>query len=104
MHSHEDGFVFLPFALDECHVLKSGGALAEGYQAEVAVFRGHVGLVAHLYQGFLLESVGYEVFDGDDVHLVFLGKLHEVGHAGHRSVVVHDFHECSCGIESCQFA
>ena len=79
-------------------MLKSCSALAEGYQAEMPVFCRHVGLVAHLYQRLFLKSVGYKVLDGDDVHLVFLGKLHEVGHTCHRTVVVHDFHECTGGI------
>ena len=100
VYADEDGFVFLPFAFDECHVFQSVALLAEGNEPEVAVLCRHVGFVAHFDERFRLQPVGNHVFDGDDFHVPFLGHLLQFRHAGHGAVFVHDLHEGSGRIEA----
>ena len=82
MHAHHQRLVFFPFALDQCEVLESVAHLAERYQFEVSVFGGHVGFLSHFHQRVFLQPVGNEVFDGDELHVVLLGKLGQLRQAG----------------------
>ena len=43
------------------------------------------------YKLIVLQAVGDEVFDGADFEVVLLGERHEIGHARHGAVIVHDF-------------
>ena len=48
-----------------------------------------------------LQAVGYHVFDGDNLQIMLSGKCYKFWQTSHGTIVVHDFHECSGGIESC---
>lgn len=104
MNAHEDRLFGLPCALDECHVLQPVARLAERNELEVAVFCGQFHFLSHLYEAFALQSVGNHVLYGDDFDSPFLRLLHQFGKPCHRSVLVHDFHQCCGGVESGQLA
>ena len=104
MYAYEDRLVLVPFSLYESHVLQSCALLAERDKAEVSPFCWHVHFFSHLYNRFLLQAVGDEVLDGDDFHSPFLCLYLEVRHTSHCSVVVHDFHERTCWLQSCEAA
>ena len=76
--------------------------LTEGNDAEVSVFRRHVSLNTHLNQRLALQSVSNQVLDGDNLQLVLLGKDHQLGHTSHRAVIVHNLHQRTSRIETCQ--
>ena len=104
MYADHDRLIFLPFALDECHVLKSVACLAERNQTEVSVFCRHIYLFAHLDERFLLESVLDHILDRDNLEIPFLCHLHQLWKACHGSIFVHDLHKGACRIESCHSA
>ena len=56
--------------------------------------RGHL-----LHELLVRDAVLDEVGDGDDEEVVLLSELHEVWHARHRAVLVHDFADDACRIE-----
>ena len=70
----------------------------------MSVLGGHVGLLPHLDERLLSQTVGDEVFDGDDLQAMLTGKHLQLGHAGHGAVVVHDFHQRAGGVQSGQLA
>ena len=76
--------------------------LTEGDDAEMTIFRGHVHFLAHLDERLLLQTVGYEVLDGDDLQAVLAGEHLQLWHTGHGAVVVHDLHQGTGRVEACQ--
>ena len=102
--AHQHRLVLTPLALDERHVLQTVRLLTEGNQTEVAVLGRHIDFLALLDEALFLQTVGDHVLDGDDLQVVLLGKLHELGHAGHSAVVVHDLNERTGRVEACQLA
>ncbi len=99
MDADEDVVHAVDVALDERDVLLAGQRLAIGDRLEVAV----VGREAHgddtldelLGPSPVLDQVG----DGDDLQAVPLAELDEVGHPGHRAVLVHDLADDARGGE-----
>ena len=83
-------------------MLQAVALLAEGNEAEVAVLGGHVHLVALLHQALVLQTVGYEVLDGDDVQPLALGELLQLGHACHGAVFIQYLDEAGCGLHAGQ--
>ena len=67
--------------------------LAERNKAEMAVFGGHIHLVAHFNFAFLAQPVGYKVAYGQHVQAMLAGKLLQLRHAGHGAVFVKDFNQ-----------
>ena len=77
-------------------MLQSVALLAEGDDVEVSVGCGHVCFHAPLHERFLLEAVGDEVADADDLQSVLASHLLQLGHAGHGAVFVQNLDEgCS---------
>ena len=74
-------------------MLQAVTLLTEGDQAEVTVVGRHVHLFAHLDERLFLQAVGDHILDADNLHVPFLGEFHELGQAGHRTVLVHDLHQ-----------
>ena len=102
--AYEDRFFFVPFTLDERHVLQSVALLAERDEVEVAIAGGQLHFLADLDEALSLQAVGDEVADGDDLHAPLLGFLLELRHACHRAVLVHDLHQGSHGTKARQLA
>ena len=86
----EDVLLALDLAADERHVGLAGQLLAEGDGRELAVIRRHAHLGGSLDEELVAAPVLDELRDGDHPQLVVLAEARQVGHAGHRPVVVHD--------------
>ena len=102
MDTNQNRLVLLPLALDECEVLLSVALLTEGNHTEMTIFGRHIHLDTLLDNALLLQAVGNHILDGDNLQLVLLGKLHQLGQTGHGAVFVHNLDECTGRIESCQ--
>ena len=102
VHTHQHRFVFLPRALEQRDVLQTVRLLAERYQAEVAVGSRHAHLLTLLHHRFLLQSVSYQVVNRDQLHAPLVCHLAQLRQAGHRAIIVHDFHQRTSRIESSQ--
>ena len=100
VHAHQHGLVLLPLALDQCQMLQSCALLSEGHQTEMTVVRRHIHLFAHLDERLFLESVGYHVLDADHFQVPLSCKVHQFGQSCHRTVLVHDLHQCSGRVEA----
>ncbi len=73
--------------------------LTEGRDREVAPFGGQRHRLALLDERLLAEPVGDQRGDRDHLQPELLGDLHQLRHAGHRAVLVHDFDQCSGGLQ-----
>ena len=76
--------------------------LAERRDAEPAPLRGQGNRHALLDDRLLLEAVGDQRGDRDDLQVELLGDLHQLRQTGHRAVLVHDLDQCACGLQSGQ--
>ena len=90
MDAHEHVLGALDLAADERHVLLAGHRLAKGDGAELPVARGQRHRGHALDEALVAAPVLDQVGDGDQLQPVPLAVGHEVAHAGHRPVVVHD--------------
>ena len=70
----------------------------------MSVFGRHIHLLAALHERVFLQPVGNEVADGNQFHVVLLGKLGELRQSCHRTVLVHNLHQGTHGAQSCQSA
>ena len=102
MHTHQNGLVGLPCSLDESHMLQAIALLPEGNDAKTAKFCGQLCLHSTLHDGFLLETVGNEVANADNLQSMFLSHLLELWHACHGTVLVENLYESSSRLQSCQ--
>ena len=73
--------------------------LAERRDAEIAPLRRQGHRHAFFDDRLLLEAVGDQRGDRDDLQVEFLGDLHQLRQAGHRAVLVHDFDQGACGLQ-----
>ena len=103
MDANQHGFVLSPLTLDKCHVFQSVAFLSERYQLEMTIAGRHIHTAANLDERLLLQPVGYQVPDTDNLQMVYPAKLYQFGQTGHRAVVVHDFHQCAGRIKPRQF-
>ena len=109
VHAYQYWLFGSPFALEYGDVLQAVALLAEGNDAEVAVFGGQVSLYALLHQAFLLQTVGDEVLDGDYLQTMLACHFLQLGHACHGAVLVENFNECrgrlqtakACQVDGC---
>lgn len=104
----EDRFVVCPFAFDEYDVFESVAELAERRELELPIFGRQEDCFAFLHEGSLFptplaivsQSVGDEVFDGDEFEVILLSYLFELGQSCHGAVGVHYLDECGSRLES----
>ena len=75
VHTHEEWFAGLPLSFEKHHVFESVALLFERNQAEIAVIRRHFHLFSALHERFVLQTVGNQVFDGDNPQSFSRGKL-----------------------------
>ena len=64
MHPYQNGFVLFPFAFEQGHMFQSITFLTEGNNAEMSVFRRHIGFHALFHQRFALQTIADEIFYG----------------------------------------
>ena len=53
-------------------------------------------------QTLVLQAVRNEVCNGHELHVVLLGQFHQLGEPGHRPILIHDFHDHTCGLKACK--
>jgi len=85
-----DEHVVVDLSHHECDVVAAGERLAERDRGEAAVLRRQVDLHHALDELLRLAAVLDQVGDRDHPQPVLLAVRHEVGHARHRPVLVHD--------------
>ena len=100
VHAHQHGFVFGPRAFVEDDVFQSVALLAEGNDMEVSVGCRHVGFYATLHERLLLEAIGDEVANADNLQIVLASHFLELWHTRHGAVLVEDFNQGSCRLKS----
>ena len=75
VHAHQDRFARLPRSFEKRHVVESVALLFERNQAEIAVIRRHFDFLPAFHERFVLQTVGNQVFDGDNPQSFSRGKL-----------------------------
>src|SRR5450759_4394433 len=100
VHPHEHVLAAGDVALDEGDVVAAvdHGFVAHGL--EVAILGGHRHGGGPADELLVAAPVLDEVGDGDDLEAVLLGVRDEIGHAGHRAVVVHDLADDGRGVQA----
>ena len=102
MHAHKEGFTGFPIAFEKGYVLQTIAFLTIRNEAKITIFCGHAHFFSALDERFFLQTIGDEVFDGDDFESFLHGKLFELWHTCHGAVFVEDFNQASHGLKSCQ--
>ena len=74
-------------------MLHAIGFLTEWDETEIAILRGHMDFHPTLHERLLLQAVGDEIFDGDDLHIPLFGYLYELRETSHCPIFVNDFYE-----------
>jgi hypothetical protein len=100
VHAHQHRIVGRDLALDQRHVIDVVDVVLVDDAAEVTAGAGgqhRLGGAAH--QLLLAQPIVDEVRDGDDLDAVALAELHEIRHARHASVFVHDLADHARGLE-----
>ena len=75
VHTHEDRFAGFPVSFEKRRVFETVALLFERNKAEIAVIRRHFHLFSALHERFVLQTVGNQVFDGDNPQSFSRGKL-----------------------------
>ena len=81
-------------------MLQAVALLAERNDVEVSVGSRHVCFDATLHERFLLQAIGDEVADADNLESMFASHLLELWHACHRAVLVQDFYQGSSRLQA----
>ena len=102
MYTHEDWLVGVPSAFHKCRMFEAVAQLTEYSHLKLSVFGGHHHFGAALHSGFGFQTVGNEVFDGYNLHIVLLGDLHQLRQPCHRAVLIEDFYQRSRRIQTRQ--
>ena len=101
MHAHRHGFLCAPRAHHQSKVVHVVGGLPEtdGLNAPKAVFNSTSQCVQSNSRA---PSDTNEVCNGHELHVVLLGQFHQLGEPGHRPILIHDFHDHTCGLKACK--
>ena len=91
--THQNRFVRFPRTFDEGNVFQTVALLAEGDEAEVTVTGRHIYFFTLFHEAFVLETIGDEVFDGQNAESLFFCKFLELRHACHGAVFVENLDE-----------
>ena len=75
VHTHEEWFARLPRSFEKRRVFETVALLFERNKAEIAVIRRHFDFLPAFHEAFLLQTVGNQVFDGDNPQSFSRGKL-----------------------------
>ena len=75
VHAHQDRFARLPRSFEKRRVFETVALLFERNKAEIAVIRRHFDFLPAFHEAFLLQTVGNQVFDGDNPQSFSRGKL-----------------------------
>ena len=102
VYAHQYGFILGPLAFGEGDMLYAVRFLAERSDPEIAPLRGQGNRHALLDDRLLLEAVSDQRSDRDDFQVEFFGNLLKLRQTGHRAVLVHDFDQRACGLQSGQ--
>ena len=102
VHTHQNRFLRGHVALDQGNVLQAIALLAERNQAEVPVEGRHIHLLALLHNRLLLQAVGDQVSDRNQLDIVLVSHLTQLRQASHCAIVIHNLHQCGGRVEARQ--
>src|SRR5690606_37360763 len=96
MYADRNFILLVPLTFPDDEVFVSGGNLFKNDKIKQAV-RSVQAVLGFLFdQVFLFQSVSHQIFDGNQLEIVFLCDLYEGWKAGHGAVLVQDFDQNPC--------
>ena len=99
VHAHHDVGAVAHVAQHERDVRLLVELVFERVHFEFAEVGGKLGFRDFLHHRLVVHAVLDQIGDRDHQQLVPLGELRQLGHAGHRAVVIHDFADDAGGIQ-----
>ena len=98
----ERGFFRVDVAFHQRKMVRVVHDRAVHVQIEIAVIGRELDDLFALDEPLVFAAVGDEILDGCDFEPVLFLESHQLGHAGHRSIVVHDFADDPGGLQPCE--
>ena len=102
MDPDRHGFLVVPIAHHQRQVVNLIGGLtkADGFESTKGCVE--IDFCRSFNQAFVLQAMRDEVCNGDEFHVVTLGKNPKLWKASHGAILVHDFNNDSCGFKPCK--
>lgn len=91
MNSAQEILSIADISLYEGYVMLSVQLVYISVSLELTVFCGQIDAGFAIYELFMLFSVVLELFNGYELHIVFLCQFYELRSSHHSSVFFHDF-------------
>ena len=91
MHAHKQRFIARNIAADKSEMLRIIDAVGiDLHPIGTAKAAGDLCFCNRLDKFFLAAAISDEIGNGGDLEAMFLREFHEVGHARHRAIIIHD--------------
>src|SRR5712691_1293912 len=91
LNTYEDILAILDFSFDQDDMRLLIENAFKDHHAEIAVWRRQRRFPNLSDESFVAKTITNEIGNGDDLQIMLLGELEQIGNPGHAAIFFHDF-------------